>query len=898
MGCRRTDCLSKPLSGLFEKLGSLIGSCPFYFFVIPLIVTAGLSGGFTFLRDREDNDLESQFTPRKGPSKATRAFVRENFPYNDSMFSEDRLYSMGNFASLIAVSSDNSNILENPAFEDIIRLNNKILNITVDNGTPGFNELGAKANGECVSNIILDIVLSNETHVIYPECTYRSSSVFLGSVLGGVITGANSSVISAQAVKLFYYLDSTESKAEASKLWLRGFKRLLSDETGSKNIDVSYYTSKSKQEEIDSHTTDGFPLFLITYAFAITFSVISCLRLDNVRNKVWVAVFGVLSSGLAIISSFGLLLYIGVPFVITVANSPFLILGIGLNNMFILVSDWQHTHVKDPVPKRMAHTYKEAILAITITALVDVLKFSIGITSDFPSVQSFCLYTSVSIAFCYIYTITFFGAFLALNGRREASNRHWLTCMKIPSDDLDHRSEIHNICCVGGGYDENTGAEKKQPASNFFKDYYGPFLIKPWVKGVVISLYVVYLAASIYGCFHIQQGIELYDLAADNSHVTRFNRKDRQYFSAYGPSVMVVVGEEFPYWDKTKRHQLQGCMEDFKQLQFVDADIYTSWLDSYLKYGQETHLNLDDKDVFLKNLAQFFELFPFFKQDVNLTGDAIYASRFFIQTVDIANATMEIRMLEGLETTAAQCSAAPLSVYNHKFIYYDQYGVVISSTIKNVAVITVVMLVVSLLLIPNPLCSLWVTGAIGSVTVGVTGFMVLWDISLDSISMIIFTVCIGFTVDFSAHVSYAFASSKKSSPDDKAVDALSSLGYPILQGALSTVLGVSVLSTSHFNTFRTFFKIFFLVMVFGMLHGLTFIPVILSLCTCRSDKDGNKDKTVHQLCKNIQEVFRFQLPASPVAPCNMQADSQLCHPSSRLSSSPSFLDEMPLAHTA
>ncbi len=50
-------------------------------------------------------------------------------------------------------------------------------------------------------------------------------------------------------------------------------------------------------------------------------------RFDNVRNKVWVAVFGVLSSGLAVFSSFGLLLYIGVPFVITVANSPFLILG-------------------------------------------------------------------------------------------------------------------------------------------------------------------------------------------------------------------------------------------------------------------------------------------------------------------------------------------------------------------------------------------------------------------------------------------------------------------------------------------------------------------------------------------------------------------------------------------
>ena len=41
----------------------------------------------------------------------------------------------------------------------------------------------------------------------------------------------------------------------------------------------------------------------------------------------WVAAIGVLSAGLAVLSAFGLMFYIGIPFVITVANSPFLILG-------------------------------------------------------------------------------------------------------------------------------------------------------------------------------------------------------------------------------------------------------------------------------------------------------------------------------------------------------------------------------------------------------------------------------------------------------------------------------------------------------------------------------------------------------------------------------------------
>ena len=50
-------------------------------------------------------------------------------------------------------------------------------------------------------------------------------------------------------------------------------------------------------------------------------------RLDNVRCKIWVGAVGVLSTGLAVLSSFGMLLYLGCPFVMTVASCPFMILG-------------------------------------------------------------------------------------------------------------------------------------------------------------------------------------------------------------------------------------------------------------------------------------------------------------------------------------------------------------------------------------------------------------------------------------------------------------------------------------------------------------------------------------------------------------------------------------------
>ncbi|KAK3572270.1 hypothetical protein QTP86_029689, partial [Hemibagrus guttatus] len=842
MSCFRTDCIEKPFSRLFEKLGHVVGSSPIWFIIIPLLLSLAFGGGLLFLGELEDNDIENQFTPINGSSKAARLFVMENFPHNDSMFSSQRLYAEGKYAITILSARNGGNILTKSLFEEVIRINKKVtsLSVKLDQMEIGFGDLCATTDGKCVSNSIIDITNNNADQIgkiklTFPKYTFRNRTLFLGSELGGVKTSGNI-IQSAQAIRLFYFLKNISS----CNNWLKEFHKTLYDESNNKNVKISHFTSLSRQEEVQKHTTDGLPFFSITYVLAILFSIVSCMRLDNVRNRLWVAVIGVLSAGMAVISSFGLLLYAGVPFVITVANSPFLILGIGVDDMFIMLANWQQTKVKDSVAKRMAETYKEAAMSITITTLTNVLGFYIGLTSDFTSVQIFCLYTSTAIIFCFLYNITFFGGFLALNGRREAGNHHWLTCLKIPLENPAGKSKAYALCCTGGDFDRQTGTEHEQPVNHFFKKFYGPFLTKTPTKVGVIILYLGYLAAGIYGCFLLEQGIEMKHLAADDSYVIEFYNDENKYFSNFGPNVMVVVTEKFPYWDKCRRLELDRCMEDLKKLSFVDADLYTSWLDSYVKFAENAGQDVNNETVFKTNLPNFFKLASDFKQDVNIVNGTIVASRVFVQTIDIVNASMEITMFNDLKSTADYCRAVKLLVYHPMFIYLDQYTVIVSSTIQNVGVTAAVMLVISLVLIPNPLCSLWVTFSIGSVITGVSGFMALWKVNLDSISMIILVVCIGFTVDFSAHISYSFVSSKKETANERAIDALFCLGYPILQGALSTIIGVLVLAASKNHIFRTFFKIMFLVMVFGLLHGILFIPVFLTLFSCSSKQKQNK----------------------------------------------------------
>ncbi|XP_041717512.2 patched domain-containing protein 3-like [Coregonus clupeaformis] len=831
-GCN-TDCVEKPIAKGFEIFGRFVGRHPWCFLILPMFISAGLGGGFYFLADREANGIEEMFTPIDGPAKDERQVVKKYFPQDDSDFSRLRLYTEGTFASLIIVTPT-ANILTIPAFTKIVAIDSEVKAIEVE--TFHFSNLCVKKGGVCVSNSIFDIVKPpnnvTTTTIDYPY----HDKLFIASEVGGVkLKTGSTEIVSAKAIRLFYFLK--EDNQTVNTMWLQKFIETASMMQKEEGMTISYFTSISRDEEFEKSSDSIIPLFSLTYALAITFSIISCLRLDCVRNKVWVATFGVLSAGMAVLSSFGLLLYCGMPFAMTVATAPFLILGIGVDDMFIMISCWQKTQVHDDVEDRMAATYKEAAVSITITTLTDALAFYIGLLTPFGSVQSFCMYTGTAVLFCYLYNITFFGAFLSLNGRREKGNRHWLTCTKVPEP--EENSEKYNICCVGGAYDHETGEEEPMPINNFFKMYYGPFLTNTWTKGFVILLYAGYLGSSIYGCFQIKEGIDLKNLAADSSYVGSYYDNDDEFFSEYGPNVMVVLTDsEFKYWDESARNNLYSCLQNFEGLSMVSQNMTISWLNEYLTFGKLTNLNLSEENTFKSNLSAFLKRSDFV-HDVNFTDNILYASRMFIQTVNVSTAVDEKNMLNELRETAND-SSVKLIVYHPAFIYFDQYAVIVNNTIQNIVVATLAMLVISLMLIPNPICSLWVTFAIASVIVGVAGFMAFWHVNLDSVSMINLVICIGFSVDFSAHISYAFVSSDKRTANEKAVDAVYHLGYPILQGAVSTILGVVVLSAAESYIFRTFFKIMFLVISFGVLHGIVFIPVFLSFFGICGAKAGDE----------------------------------------------------------
>ena len=242
MGCRRTDCVERPLSRLFEKLGRLVGSYPIGFFIIPLVVSLILGGGFYFLEKRMDNDIEVQFTPRNGPSKKAREFVQEHFPRKKSEFSSQRLDSEGHYATIMAVAKG-KDIMTKEAFEDIIQLDSKVKSISVQNGQNKltFDTLCAKTNGGCVPNDLLGIIDYNASKIPHMDIAYpvhispaTSKHTFLGSTIGGVRRKENGLIKFANAVKFVYFLENKEGVEK----WLQQFQNNISNDHEYKHVMV------------------------------------------------------------------------------------------------------------------------------------------------------------------------------------------------------------------------------------------------------------------------------------------------------------------------------------------------------------------------------------------------------------------------------------------------------------------------------------------------------------------------------------------------------------------------------------------------------------------------------------------------------------------------------------
>ena len=300
----------------------------------------------------------------------------------------------------------------------------------------------------------------------------------------------------------------------------------------------------------------------------------------------------------------------------------------------------------------------------------------------------------------------------------------------------------------------------------------------------------------------------------------------------------MILSGEYDYSDPKIQEQALNLTKTLESTPYISSNpLYSeNWLRNFLDY---VLLNNEDYENVTLNIEKTFNeelkktlLVPNSVTSLDVKfdkkGEHIIASRFLIQAVNISGTNQEKEMVKELRRI---CAESPLnaSVFHPYFVFFDQFELVRPTSITCMIWGAIIMMIISFIFIPNVLCCLWVAFCIVSIELGVAGYMALWDVHLDSISMINLIMCIGFSVDFTAHICYAYMSSKKTRPDDRVKECLYSLGLPIVQGAISTILGLIALLLAGTYIFLVFFKMVFLVIFIGALHGLLLLPVLLSI---------------------------------------------------------------------
>lgn len=113
------------------------------------------------------------------------------------------------------------------------------------------------------------------------------------------------------------------------------------------------------------------------------------------------------------------------------------------------------------------------------------------------------------------------------------------------------------------------------------------------------------------------------------------------------------------------------------------------------------------------------------------------------------------------------------------------------------------MTVVCAIFIQNPLSVACAVIAIGSISVGVIGYLSWWNLNLDPVTLCAVLMSIGMSVDFTAHICYHLQLKKRqkicngiiievplNTTRDKLCNTINSVAWPMSQAGISTVICV------------------------------------------------------------------------------------------------------------